>query len=96
MAFATIVLANLALILTNRSWTHTIFGTFRIRNNSFWWILGGALLALSLVLYVPQLRSFFQFSALQPIDLLICIVAAVVSIVWFEVFKFVKRYIPKK
>jgi Ca2+-transporting ATPase len=96
MAFATIVLANLALILTNRSWTHTIFGTFRIRNNSFWWILGGALLALSLVLYVPQLRDFFQFSSLQPIDLLICIVAAVVSIAWFEAFKFVKRYIPKK
>ena len=95
MAFATIVLANLALIMTNRSWAHTIFGTFRSRNNSFWWILGGALLALGLVLYVPQLRNLFQFSLLQPVDLLTCVVAAVVSIAWFEIFKGIKRYFRK-
>lgn len=95
MAFATIVLANIALILTNRSWTHTIFGTFRSRNNSFWWILGGALLSLGIVLYVPQLRSLFQFSVLQPIDLLICVVAAVGSIAWFEAFKGIKKYSHK-
>ncbi len=29
MAFATIVMSNLALILVNRSWEHTIIGTFR-------------------------------------------------------------------
>ena len=96
MAFATIVMANLALILTNRSWTHTLIETFRTRNNSFWWILGGALLALGLVLYVPQLRSLFQFSALQPVDLIICLVAAVASMAWFEVYKGVKKYLPKK
>jgi len=95
MAFASIVLANLALILTNRSWTHTIFGTLRSRNNSFWWILCGALLALALVLYVPQLRSFFRFSALQPLDLIICAGAAVLSISWFEVFKTVRKYIHR-
>lgn len=96
MAFASIVLANLALILTNRSWVHTIFGTLRSRNNSFWWILGGALLALFLVLYIPQLRGFFQFSQLEPTDLLICVAAAVVSIAWFEAFKAVKKYIRIK
>jgi Ca2+-transporting ATPase len=92
MAFTTIVLANLALILTNRSWTHTIFETFRSRNTAFWWILFGALTALSLVLYVPQLRELFQFSPLQPANLLICGGAAVVSIAWFEILKEIKKH----
>jgi Ca2+-transporting ATPase len=96
MAFVSIVLANLALILTNRSWVHTVFGTLHSRNNSFWWILGGAMFALAMVLYVPLLRTFFQFSALQPTDLLICVVGAVVSIAWFEVFKGIKKYVHKK
>jgi Ca2+-transporting ATPase len=96
MAFASIVLANLALILTNRSWAHTIFGTLGSHNKSFWWILGGALLALGLVLYVPQLRGFFQFSELQPTDLLICVAAAVASVAWFEAFKVTKKYIHIK
>jgi P-type Ca2+ transporter type 2C len=95
MAFVSIVLANLALILTNRSWTHTIFGTLRTKNNSFWWILGGALFALGTVLYVPPLRTFFQFRALQPIDLLICIAAAIVSIIWFEAYKGIRKYSNK-
>ena len=63
MAFASIVFGNLALILTNRSWSQTIVGTFRNRNNALAWIFGGALLALGLVLYVPLLRGLFLFSA---------------------------------
>ena len=94
-----VVLAIIVVVFVsalNRSWTHTLIETFRTRNNSFWWILGGALLALGLVLYVPQLRSLFQFSALQPVDLIICLVAAVASMAWFEVYKGVKKYLPKK
>jgi Ca2+-transporting ATPase len=91
MAFATIVIANLALILTNRSWVHSIVGTFRKRNNAFWWILGLALLALALVIYVPQLSGFFRFTALQPTDFLVCVGAGLASIVWFELYKVAKK-----
>ena len=87
MAFATIVTANLALILTNRSWAHTIIGTFRKRNDAFWWILGVALFALMLVIYIPQLSSLFGFSALDPVNLLICLIAGSASILWFEIYK---------
>ena len=92
MAFATIVTANLALILTNRSWEQTIIGTFHKRNNVFWWILGVALLALALVIYVPQLSGVFRFTALQPIDFLVCVGAGFASTVWFELFKVVKKH----
>jgi Ca2+-transporting ATPase len=91
MAFATIVSANLALILTNRSWAQTVVGALRRPNKAFWWILALALLALGLVIYVPPLSSLFRFRALNPIDFLICLGAGFVSIIWFEIFKVVKK-----
>ena len=91
MAFASIVFGNLALILTNRSWSQTIVGTFRNRNNALVWVFGGALLALGLVLYAPLLRDLFLFSALQPADLLICFAAGFVSVAWFELFKVFRK-----
>ncbi len=91
MAFTTIVVTNLALIITNRSWTQSIVGIFRRPNKAFWQILALAILALLLVIYVPPLASLFVFTALAPLDLAICFVAGFGSIVWFEIYKVVKK-----
>jgi Ca2+-transporting ATPase len=91
MAFATIVLTNLALIITNRSWSQSIVGIFRRPNKAFWQIISLGIVALLLVIYVPPLSILFTFAALSPVDLLICFVAAFGSIVWFEVYKTVKK-----
>jgi Ca2+-transporting ATPase len=96
MAFATIVTANLALILSNRSWEHTIIGTLRKRNNAFWWILGIASIALAFVIYIPQLSGLFLFSALDPVNLLISIGAGLASIIWFEIYKAAKITLKRK
>ena len=50
LTFTTLIVANLALILTNRSWTRTILTTLRTPNRALWWVLGGATLFLTLVL----------------------------------------------
>jgi Ca2+-transporting ATPase len=91
MAFASIVFGNLALILTNRSWSQTIVGTIQTRNNSVIWVFGAAVSALILVLYVPLLRELFLFTAPAPADLLICAVAGFMSIAWFELFKVIRK-----
>ena len=91
MAFTTIVFTNLALIITNRSWSQSIVGIFRRPNKAFWEILVLALVALLLVIYLPPLSSLFTFSALSPMNLLICFVAGFGSIIWFEVYKAVKK-----
>ena len=87
LTFTTLIIANLGLILTNRSWSRTILSTLRSPNTALWWVLGGAAVFLGLVLYVPFLRSLFRFSALHPLDLAICLSAGVVSIMWFEGLK---------
>lgn len=96
MTFATIVFSNLALILTNRSWSQTIIGSFHNRNTALAWIFGGALLALGLVLYIPSLSNLFLFSALSPVDLLICLAVGFTSVVWFELFKILRRRLGSK
>ena len=92
LTFVTLVLANLGLILTNRSWSRTIVSSIRVPNRSLWYVVFGALAFLALALYVPFLRGMFKFTALHPTDLLICLGGGVVSIAWFELFKFVKNH----
>jgi Ca2+-transporting ATPase len=87
LTFTTLVIANVALILTNRSWSRSIVVTLRLRNPALNWVLGGAIAVLTVVLYVPFLRDLFRFSTLHSIDLLICLVAGVFSVLWFEVMK---------
>lgn len=91
--FATLVFANLALIMTNRSWNRTIVGMFKEPNAVLWWILGGATVMLVLVLNVPVLRSLLHLTALEPKDFGFCLLAGVASVGWFEVYKFMRKNI---
>ncbi len=91
LTFTTLVVANLGLILTNRSWTRTILATLHSPNVALWWVFGGAIGFLGLVLYTPILRSLFRVSTLHPLDLGICIAAGLISILWFEVLKIIAK-----
>ncbi len=91
LSFTTLIIANIGLILTNRSWSRTILSTLRCPNAALWWVLGGALFFLGMVLYVPFLRGVFHFSSLHFVDVLICLSAGVISILWFEGFKVMNR-----
>lgn len=91
LSFTTLIIANLGLIFTNRSWSRTILDTLRSPNAALWWVTGGALFFLGAALYVPFLRDLFHFSRLHLIDICLCLAAGTVSIVWFEVFKIFTR-----
>jgi Ca2+-transporting ATPase len=95
LTFTTLVMANLALIFTNRSWSRTILARLSSRNPSLWWVIGGTIGFLGLVIFVPFLRELFRFSVLHPIDLTACGFAAVFSILWFEAFKLWKARRPQ-
>ncbi|HXZ37434.1 MAG TPA: cation-translocating P-type ATPase [Thermodesulfobacteriota bacterium] len=91
LTFTTLVVANLSLILTNRSWSRTIWATLQTANVALGWVFGGALALLILVLYVPFLRELFHFTFLHPDDLLLCLVAGGFGILWFEGLKLFKK-----
>lgn len=87
LTFTTLVLANLALIFTNRSWGRTILGTMRSSNPALWWVVVGTVAFLGFVMFVPFSRDLFRFAILHPNDFAGCLGAAVCSILWFEVYK---------
>jgi len=91
LTFAALVVANLALILTNRSWSRTILATLKEPNAALWWVVGGAVVFLGLVLSVPVLQNLFHFAPLHGLDLAVCLLAGAVSILWFEILKLVRR-----
>jgi Ca2+-transporting ATPase len=87
LTFTALIITNLGLILTNRSWSAPVSAMLRVPNAALWWVLGGAALFLGLVLYVPVVREVFRFSLLHPDDLGICLLAGAVPIAVFEAFK---------
>jgi Ca2+-transporting ATPase len=92
LTFTTLVVANLSLVLADRSQTRTILATLHTRNLALWGIIAGALALLALVLYVPFLRNLFGFAFLHPSDLLICLAAGISGILWFEGIKVVRKW----
>ena len=77
LTFVTLVVANICLILTNRSWTRTALAMFRVPNRSLKWVIGGAVAFLALVLAAPLLRDLFHFGPLHHDDLALCVVVGV-------------------
>jgi Ca2+-transporting ATPase len=87
LTFTTIVIANLGLILTNRSWSETLPATLRSPNRALSWVFLGTLACLSLVIFIPTLQDLFRFAPVPPLDLAIAAGAGVLSVLWFEAFK---------
>ncbi len=52
--------------------------------------MGSTVLFLGLVLYTPFWETLFHFSWLHLNDLIICLSAGLVSILWFEGLKAIK------
>jgi P-type Ca2+ transporter type 2C len=91
LTFTTLIIANLGLIFANRSWSRLIITTLRSPNRALWWVSGGALGFLAMVLFTPFLLNLFHFKRLHPDDLLLCLVAGICSVLWFEGSKFAGR-----
>ncbi|MDD1715784.1 MAG: cation-translocating P-type ATPase [Methanolinea sp.] len=90
LSFVTIVVSNLALICTNRSWSESIFSIFKKPNTAFWWVIGGTAIFLGAVLIIPGLRDLFRFAPVSPVALVVCTAAGMLSVFWFELFKVIR------
>jgi Ca2+-transporting ATPase len=96
LTFTTLILANLVLILSERSSSRLSLKVLQSPNAALWWVIGGGLGFLALVLYVPFLRHLFSFSSLHPIDLAICLAGGSISLLWFEALKFLNKSTAKR
>jgi Ca2+-transporting ATPase len=72
-AFATLVVANLALILSNRSRVQSPWAALRTPNLTLWIVVALALALLALVLYLPAAANLLHFARLPLLELLMAL-----------------------
>jgi P-type Ca2+ transporter type 2C len=87
LTFTTLIFANLGLILSEGSTSRLSLKILKSPNPALWWVIGGGVLFMAIVLYIPFLRELFSFSFLHPIDLAICLGGGLISLLWFELLK---------
>jgi len=91
LAFTTLIASNIAVILSNRSWSRNIFQILATRNSTVKWVAGGAAFFLALILNIPFLLNLFQFDKISFVEAIICVGAGFLSILWFEIYKVVQQ-----
>ncbi|MFN8887644.1 MAG: cation-translocating P-type ATPase [Cyclobacteriaceae bacterium] len=91
MTFTVLITANIFLTLINRSFYYSIITTLRYKNNMVFMIIGVTIMLLALILYIKPITAFFEFEHLRINELLICVATGFISVIWFEVVKWVKR-----
>ena len=90
MVFIALIASNIAVILTNRSWTDNLFKIISTANNAVLWVVGGAIFFMALILNIPFFLDLFQFQKLHIVNIIICCFAGLTTISWFEIYKAVK------
>ena len=92
MTFGALMVANVGLILTNRSRSLTILQTFRQRENrAVKWIVIGALTILLSLIILPPLRLIFDLGAIGLFDWVLILFTATVGFGWYEIYKFIRQ-----
>jgi Ca2+-transporting ATPase len=94
-AFATLVVGNLALILSNRSATRSLWATLRTPNTTLWAVVGLAFALLLAALYLPWAVGVLRFAPLPAHELAAACALGLLSVVWFEGIKWVRQSAPK-
>ena len=90
-AFATLVVGNLVLILSNRSATRSIWATLRIPNKTLWVVVGLALALLLAALHTPWAVGVLRFAPLPVHELAAACALGLLSVLWFEGIKWMRR-----
>jgi Ca2+-transporting ATPase len=88
--FITLLFSNIFLTLINRSFRFTILKTFFYKNNLVVLILVFSAMMIFLFLFVPYLRNIFGLSLLSFREIAVCMLVALISTGWVEVYKFFK------
>jgi Ca2+-transporting ATPase len=89
--YSTLILSNIFLTLSNRSFYYSVLTTIQYKNILIPLILSASLIILLLSIYFTPFQNIFQFVPLQAIDLSYCLIAAFAGVMWIEIVKFIKR-----
>ena len=91
MVFATLIFANVFLSFANRSFSYSVFESFKNKNPLLIAVTVLTLLLLFAILFYEPFSGFFKVNRLSFLELGTAILIASVSVLWFEGYKFLSR-----
>lgn len=87
LVFSALVMTNLFLLASNRSWKESVLSAFRKGNKAFWSVTLGTLTVLATGLMIPDIGQLLHLSGVSGKALLPALGFSVVSIAGFELYK---------
>ncbi|WP_433629595.1 cation-translocating P-type ATPase [Chryseobacterium cucumeris] len=96
LVFSTLIFSNILLSLVNRSFYYSIFESFKNRNFLLTGISVLVLVLLLFILYVKPVSAFFSVTPLEAKELGMTLIVAAISVLWFELYKLMKRYLGRR
>lgn len=91
LVFTTLIFSNILLSLVNRSFYYSMLESFKNRNILLAGISVLVVIFLLIILYAAPVSGFFSVTALSIEELGLALLTASVSVLWFEIYKFIKR-----
>lgn len=91
LVFVALISANVVLTLVNRSFYYSLLHTFRYNNRLLRFVLLISILLAAATLYIPSFTAFFKFQRPSAPQLLPAIGAGILSVIWMEAWKWLKR-----
>lgn len=93
--FITLLFCNIFLTLVNRSFLYTVLKTIAYKNNLVPLIIVITLVFIAALVYIPFVRDLFMLNTLSITMLAGCIGVAIISTLWIDVWKVVRRNFAK-
>ena len=96
LAFLTLVVSNLGMILSNRSLTQSCISMLKEKNAAFKWVLAGTSTMMCLILTVPFLKNLFRFGTVSLYDFFLALTGGIVAVAFMELLKVVPYFNASK
>jgi Ca2+-transporting ATPase len=87
LAFLTLVICNLGMILSNRSLTRSSITMLKEKNAAFKWVMMGTLVVMCLILAVPFLKGLFRFGNVSWNGLLLALAGGLFTVFLMDLLK---------
>ena len=91
IVFTTLIFANIFLTFVNRSFTETLTKTIRYKNKLALPVLVISIGFLISIHMLPLVRNIFGMAIISTSQFLVCLSTALVTVIWFELYKALKR-----
>lgn len=87
VVFTSLVISNIFLTFTNRSFTQNLIKTYNFKNNLAIPVIIISVLFLAIIYFVKPIRNIFEMTSISNFSFIISLVVAFVSVLWFELYK---------